>query len=107
MKIPGARLCDSVMMLVGLGCVMGRNYAIFDTGIGRCGIVWSEAGIAAVQLPEAREIDTRRRLLRLYPEAREQRPQLNVEITIEGIATQLRGGSADMSDVTLDMTGHT
>ena len=27
------------MMLLGLGCVMGRNYAIFDTGIGRCGIV--------------------------------------------------------------------
>jgi methylated-DNA-[protein]-cysteine S-methyltransferase len=85
---------------------MGRNYAIFDTGIGRCGIVWSEAGIVAVQLPEAREIDTRRRLYRLYPEAREQRAPLNVEIAIEGIVTQLRGGSGDMSDVTLDMTGH-
>jgi methylated-DNA-[protein]-cysteine S-methyltransferase len=85
---------------------MGRNYAIFDTGIGRCGIVWSEAGIVAVQLPEAREIDTRRRLFRLYPEAREQRPPLNVEIAIEGIAAQLRGGSGDMPDVTLDMTGH-
>ena len=53
---------------------MGRNYAIFDTGIGRCGIAWSEAGIVSVQLPEAREIETRRRLYRLYPEAREQRP---------------------------------
>lgn len=86
---------------------MGRNYAIFDTGIGRCGIVWSDAGIVAVQLPEAREIDTRRRLFRLYPEAREQRPPMMVDIAIEGIATLLRGGDADLSDVALDFTGIT
>ena len=84
---------------------MGRNYAIFDTGIGRCGIVWSEAGIVAVQLPEAREIDTRRRLFRLYPEAREVRPPMMVEIAMEGVATLLRGGDVDLSDVTLDVTG--
>ena len=28
-----------------------------------------------------------------------------VEIAIEGICTQLRGGTADLSDVPLDMTG--
>src|SRR5262249_12194775 len=94
------------MMPSGLGGVMGHHYAVFDTGIGRCGIVWSEAGIVAVQLPQAREIETRRRLFRLYPEAREQRPPLNVEIAIEGITRQLRGGSVDLSDITLDMTGH-
>jgi len=83
----------------------GRGYAIFDSGIGRCGIVWSNAGIVSVQLPEAREIDTRRRLFQLYPEAREQRPPLHVEIAIEGIATLLRGRESDLSDVVLDMTG--
>ena len=93
------------MMIVGLGCVMGRNYAIFDTGIGRCGIVWSEAGIVAVQLPEAREIDTRRRLFRLYPEAREMRPPVMVEIAMEGVAALLRGGDVDLYDITLDVTG--
>jgi methylated-DNA-[protein]-cysteine S-methyltransferase len=85
---------------------MGRNFAIFDTGIGRCGIVWSEAGIVAVQLPEARELETRRRLFRLYPEAREQRPPPNVDIAIEGIAAHLRGGTGDLSHIALDMTGH-
>lgn len=85
---------------------MGHAYAIFDTGIGRCGIVWSAAGIVAVQLPEARELETRRRLFRLYPEAREQRPPPNVDIAIEGIVAQSRGGAADLSDVTLDTTGH-
>jgi len=58
-----------------------------------------------VQLPEAREIDTRRRLFRLYPEAREQRPSENVEIAIEGIKALLRGGDSDLSEIVLDMTG--
>ena len=82
-----------------------RGYSIFDSGIGRCGIAWGDLGIIGVQLPEAREIDTRRRLFQLYPEARELRAPVNVEIAIEGIAALLRGGRADISDVTLDMTG--
>ena len=83
--------------------MVGRGYTIFDTAIGRCGIVWSSAGILGVQLPEMREIDTRRRLLRLYDEAREQRPPPSTEIVIEGIVAMLRGQQADFSDVVLDM----
>ncbi len=83
----------------------GRGYAIFDTAIGRCGIAWGDGGIIGVQLPEAREIETRRRLFRLYPEARELRPPLNVEIATEAIAALLRGQVADLSDISLDMTG--
>jgi methylated-DNA-[protein]-cysteine S-methyltransferase len=84
---------------------MGRGYAIFDTGVGRCGIVWSDAGIVGVQLPEARELETRRRLFRLYPEAREMHPPAMAESAIRGIATALRGHDADMSDIALDMEG--
>ena len=83
----------------------GRGYSIFDTGIGRCGIAWGDLGIVGVQLPEAREIETRKRLFQLYPGAREQRPPLNVEIAIEGIVALLHGDNSDLSDVTLDMTG--
>ena len=83
----------------------GRAYTIFDTGIGRCGIAWGHAGVIGVQLPEAREIETRKRLFQLYPEARETRPPLNVELAIEGIVALLRGGSGDFSDVALDMAG--
>jgi methylated-DNA-[protein]-cysteine S-methyltransferase len=83
----------------------GRGYTIFDTGLGRCGIAWSDLGVVGVQLPEAREIETCRRLFQLYPEARELRPPLNVEIAIEGIVASLRGGACDLSDVTLDMSG--
>jgi methylated-DNA-[protein]-cysteine S-methyltransferase len=83
----------------------GRAYSIFDTGIGRCGIAWGDLGIVGVQLPEARELETRRRMYRIYPEAREQRAPLNTEIAIEGIVALLRGADSDLSDVTLDMTG--
>ena len=83
----------------------GRGYTIFDTMIGRCGIAWGDSGVIGVQLPEAREIETRRRLFRLYPEARELRPPLNVELAIEGIVALLRGEGADLSGVTLDLSG--
>jgi methylated-DNA-[protein]-cysteine S-methyltransferase len=85
------------------GVMMGRGYAIFDTAVGRCGIVWSNNGVLCVQLPQAREIDTRRRLYHLYPEARETRPPLNAEIAIDGIAAILRGQDFDLAEVTLDM----
>jgi methylated-DNA-[protein]-cysteine S-methyltransferase len=83
----------------------GRGYTIFDTAIGRCGIAWGHLGIVGVQLPEAREIETRGRLLRQYPDARELRPPLNVEMAIEGVVASLRGREADLSDVTLDTSG--
>jgi methylated-DNA-[protein]-cysteine S-methyltransferase len=83
----------------------GRGYTIFDTGIGRCGIVWSGYGVVGVQLPEAREIETRGRMLRQYPEARELRPPLNVEIAIEGIVALLRGQPSDLTDIKLDIGG--
>jgi methylated-DNA-[protein]-cysteine S-methyltransferase len=86
------------------GVMAGRAYTIFDTGIGRCGIAWGDSGVVGVQLSEAREIETRRRLFRLYPEARELRPPLNVKFAIEGIVALLRGQAADLSEVTLDMS---
>jgi methylated-DNA-[protein]-cysteine S-methyltransferase len=83
----------------------GFGSTVFDSAIGRCGIAWGDFGVIGVQLPEARELDTRRRLYKLYPDAREQRPPLNTEIAIEGIVTLLRGGHGELAEVTLDMTG--
>ena len=74
------------MMLSGTEAMLGRAYSIFDTAIGRCAIAWGDAGIVGVHLPETREIDTRRRLFHLYPEARESKPTPNSEAAIEGIA---------------------
>ena len=85
--------------------MVGRGYAIFDTAIGRCGIIWSSTGVVVVQLPEAREIDTCRRLFAVHPEAREQQPPLNAELAIEGIVGLLQGNDPDFSDVSLDAGG--
>jgi methylated-DNA-[protein]-cysteine S-methyltransferase len=85
--------------------MLGRAYTFFDTAIGRCAIAWGEAGIVGVQLPEAREIETHKRLFQLYPEARQTRPTPNAEAAIEGVVALLRGGVADFADVTLDMGG--
>src|SRR3954471_24956505 len=81
------------------------GYTIFDTVIGRCGIAWGEPGVSAVQLPEAREIETRRRLFQLFPDARELRPPADIQSATDGIAALLRGKAADFSEVRLDMTG--
>ncbi|MDE5440243.1 methylated-DNA--[protein]-cysteine S-methyltransferase [Bradyrhizobium sp. CSA207] len=82
--------------------MVGRAYAIFDTAIGRCGIVWSNSGVVGVQLPEAREIDTRRRIFQVHPDARERRLCENAELAIEGIAALLQGSDPDFSEVSLD-----
>jgi methylated-DNA-[protein]-cysteine S-methyltransferase len=93
--------------MIGVGqwgsVMIGRGYAIFDTAVGRCGIVWSSTGVLCVQLPEAREIDTRRRLYQLHPEARETRPPPNTEVAIDSIAASLRGQDHDLAEVALDM----
>src|SRR3954465_2956567 len=83
----------------------GLGYTIFEPGIGRGGIAGGPLGVIGVQLPEAREIDTRRRLFQLYPDARELRPPLNAEIAIEGIAVLLRGGDSALSHDVLDTSG--
>jgi methylated-DNA-[protein]-cysteine S-methyltransferase len=83
----------------------GRGYTVFDTSVGRCGIAWGDAGVLGVQLPEAREIETRRRLFQLFPDARELRPPPDILSAIDGIAALLRGKAADLADVRLDITG--
>ncbi|HEY0330367.1 MAG TPA: methylated-DNA--[protein]-cysteine S-methyltransferase [Rhodopseudomonas sp.] len=80
-----------------------RAYTVFDTVVGRCAIAWGVAGIVGVQLAEAREIETRRHLLRRFPDARETRPTPEIEAAIDGLKALLRGEPADLSDVALDM----
>ncbi|MBV1697365.1 MAG: methylated-DNA--[protein]-cysteine S-methyltransferase [Hyphomicrobiales bacterium] len=80
-------------------------FALFDTAIGRCGIVWNERGIAGVQLPEAGESATRSRLARRYPAAREAAPDVSVRRVIGAIVGLLGGQQNDLSGVTLDYAG--
>lgn len=82
-------------------CMM--NFTLFETAIGCCGIVWSERGIAGVQLPERSEAGTRNRLLRRFPAARDGAPPAEVRRAIDDIVALLGGERRDFNDVTIDM----
>ena len=78
------------------------GYALFETAIGRCGIVWSDRGIVGVQFPEGSEQATRKRLLRRHANAREAVPSAAVQRSIADIVALLAGERRDLSDVVLD-----
>ena len=80
-------------------------FALFDTAIGHCGIVWNARGIAGVQLPEKSEQVTRSRVSRRYPAAREAVPPAEVQRVIDNIGALLRGESIELGGVTLDDDG--
>jgi len=79
-----------------------RNFTLFDTAIGSCGIGWSARGIAVVQLPETDERKTRARMQRRFPRAQEAPPTPDVQRAIDGIVALLRGEKRDLTDVAID-----
>jgi methylated-DNA-[protein]-cysteine S-methyltransferase len=79
------------------------NFALFETAIGCCGIVWSERGVAGVQLPERGETGTRNHLLRRFPTAGDGAPPAQVQRAIDDIVALLGGERRDLSHVTIDI----
>jgi methylated-DNA-[protein]-cysteine S-methyltransferase len=83
--------------------MMAQHFAIFDTAIGPCGIVWNDYGIIGVQLPEATEGRTRSRMQKRFREAREASPSPEIAAAIGKIVALLNGEDADFSDTKLDI----
>jgi methylated-DNA-[protein]-cysteine S-methyltransferase len=81
---------------------MSYSFAIFDTAIGSCGIVWSACGVAGVQIHDGSERATRARLLRRFAGAQEALPPAEVQQAINGITALLRGEKRDLKEVTID-----
>src|SRR5258708_28037822 len=65
---PYIRLVMSELVMKDL-VMKDIGFALFETAIGHCGIVWSERGVAGVQLPERNEHATRNRPVRRFPAA--------------------------------------
>jgi methylated-DNA-[protein]-cysteine S-methyltransferase len=80
-----------------------QGFTLFDTAIGRCGVAWSERGVAGVQLPERNEAATRARLLRRHGEAREATPPPEIARAIDGIVALIGGERCDLSDIAIDL----
>lgn len=85
--------------------IADMNFAVFETSIGTCGIVWTARGIRGVQLPEAGAAATRRRVGRRFPHAREAVPSGHVQRAIDGIVALLRGEQRDLTDIAIDDDG--
>jgi methylated-DNA-[protein]-cysteine S-methyltransferase len=78
------------------------NFAIFDTAIGPCGIVWNARGLTGVQLPKKDEAATRARVQQRYPSAVEAAPSPLAQEAIEGITALLRGEPRDLNGIAID-----
>lgn len=79
------------------------NFAVFDTAIGACAIVWGQNGIVGVQLPEKTESHTRARVAKRYPGAREAAPPADIQRAVTAIVALLDGEPRDLSDLPLDL----
>lgn len=80
------------------------NFALFDTPIGPCGIVWSARGVAGVQLPEANAAATRGRIKQRFPAACEAAPPPAIQTAIDGMVALLAGEPRDLTDIVIDDT---
>lgn len=85
--------------------MMEQNFALFETAIGACGVVWSARGLLGVQLPEVNERATRARLEQRHPLAREATPPSDVLNAIDGIKALLAGERRDLADIVIDNDG--
>jgi methylated-DNA-[protein]-cysteine S-methyltransferase len=97
----GGRLYQSRYYYIG--CIMTElGFAIFETAIGRCGIVWNSRGVVSVRLPEASERATRNRVLRRFVTACEAAPPAEVRRAIADIVALIDGEPRDLRHVCID-----
>jgi methylated-DNA-[protein]-cysteine S-methyltransferase len=87
------------------GAVNGIGFALFDTAIGPCGIAWGARGLVGVQLPEADEATTRRRMKARFPALPESPPPAEVLPAIDAIRALLDGEPRDLMEVVLNLEG--
>jgi len=80
------------------------SFAVFDTPVGGCALVWGERGLVGVLLPEASDAATRSRVRRRYAGAQEAVPTPELQQVIERIRCLLSGGRDDLADIALDLT---
>jgi len=80
-----------------------RSFTLFDTPIGTCGLTWTAAGIAGLQLPEATAAGTHARLRRRWPDAQETTPPAGVQRAIDRVQALLKGEAVDLGDIPLDL----
>lgn len=78
------------------------SFAIFDTSIGACSLVWKGDRIIGLRLPEASPAATRERIRRRWTRAEEVPAPPAMQQVIDRVLGLLAGEAVDLSDVPLD-----
>jgi len=78
------------------------GFALFETPIGTCSLVWRGDRIVGLRLPEPSPAATRARIARRWPEADEQPPPPEMQKVIDRVLALLAGDPVDLGDVPLD-----
>jgi methylated-DNA-[protein]-cysteine S-methyltransferase len=81
------------------------GYALFDTAIGRCALVWRGGLVVGAALPEDSDERARASLARRFPDAVECDPPAFAAEAMERIASLLAGGRTDLGDIGVDPEG--
>lgn len=82
---------------------MSEGYCLFDTAIGRCGIVWRDRSISGTQLPGNNDDAVRAEIQRRRPDAQEREPPGFVQQAVSLITSLIAGDPADLSVIIVDM----
>ena len=80
-----------------------QGFAIFETAVGACGLVWSDGGIVGAFLPEPDAAATAARLRRRFPMAVECDPPTEIQAAMTRITSLMDGAADDLSGLALDM----
>lgn len=78
------------------------NFALFDTAVGPCGLVWGARGLAGVLLPEANAAATRARARQRYGGATEADAPPEIRKVMRRIVGLLSGEADALQDIALD-----
>lgn len=82
-----------------------EGFALFDTAIGRCALVWRGGLVVGAALPEASDEKARLSLARRFPGAVQAEPPPFAAEAIERISSLLAGGKTDLGDIRVDPEG--
>ena len=81
------------------------GYALFDTAIGRCALVWRAGLVVGAALPEASDERARASLSRRFPGTVEAEPPPFAAEAIARIVSLLAGGKTDLGEIKIDPEG--
>jgi methylated-DNA-[protein]-cysteine S-methyltransferase len=82
----------------------GLAFAVFDTAIGPCGLVWRGERIVGAALPAEDAERTRAHLWRRFPEAVEAAPPAKVAEAIRSVVRMLDGEAVDVDRIEIDLS---